>query len=73
MGILEQTTRDADEVPEPSPDRPFVVVGWDPDQRPIRPRCFADRETAQHVAQVLRAVGYSVSLLRRLEVEPARR
>ncbi len=62
MGILEKTTCDADEVPEPSADRPFVVVGWDPDQRPIRPRCFADGETARHVAQVLRAVGYTVSV-----------
>jgi hypothetical protein len=48
---------------EPSPDRPFAVRGLDPQQRPIRPRRFADRETAQHVAELLRAVGYSVSVI----------
>ena len=47
---------------EPSPDRPFAVRGLDSHQRRIRPRRFADRETALHVAQLLRAVGYSVSV-----------
>lgn len=59
---LERKTSEADGALEPSLDRPFAVVGLDPDQRPIRPRRFADRETAQHLAQVLRAVGYSVSV-----------
>lgn len=60
--IFERTTGEADGALEPSPDRPFAVVGLDRDQRPIRPRRFADRETARHVAQVLHAVGYSVSV-----------
>ena len=47
---------------EPSPDRPFAVRGVDSHRRRIRPRRFADRETALHVAQLLRAVGYSVSV-----------
>ncbi len=69
--ILERTTGEADAGLEPSPDRPFTVGGLDPDQRPIRPRRFADRETAQHVAQVLRAVGYSVSVTPPLREAPS--
>lgn len=61
--ILQRTTGEADGALEPSPDRPFAVVGVDPDQHPIRTRRFADPETAKHVAQVLRGVGYSVSVM----------
>ena len=71
--IFDGTTGEADGALEPSPDRPFAVVGLDPDRRPIRPRRFADGETARHVAQVLRAVGYSVSVTPPLRVEPGRR
>ena len=63
MQIFESTTCEEDGGLEPSPDRPFAVRGLDPQQRPIRPRRFADRETAQHVAKVLCAVGYSVSVI----------
>lgn len=64
--IEHPTTGEADASLEPSPDRPFAVGGLDPDQRPIRPRRFADWETAQHVAQVLRAVGYEVEAAREI-------
>lgn len=67
--IFVRTTGEADWALAPSPDRPFTVDGLDPDQRPIRPRHFADGETARHVAQVLRAFGYTVSVTQALAAE----
>ena len=60
--IFDRTSCEADGDLQHSPDRPFAVRGLDSHQRRIRPRRFADRETALHVAQLLRGVGYSVSV-----------
>lgn len=46
-----------------SPDRPLMLIGWDPRGRPLRPQQFRDRETAAHVAALLRTCGFRVTLI----------
>ena len=46
-----------------SPDRPLMLIGWDPRGRRLRPQQFRDRETATHVATLLRTCGFRVTLM----------
>lgn len=46
-----------------SPDRPLMLIGWDPRGRPLRPQQYRDRETATHVATLLRTCGFRVTLI----------
>lgn len=44
-------------------DRPLLLSGWDPHGRPLRPQRYRDHETAQHVAHLLRACGFRITLV----------
>ena len=44
-------------------DRPFVLCGWDPQGQPVRPKQFRNQETADHVAHLLRASGFRVTIV----------
>ena len=44
-------------------DRPLLLSGWDPQGRPLRPQRYRDHETAQHVAHLLRACGFRITLV----------
>ena len=44
-------------------DRPLLLSGWDSHGRPLRPQRYRDHETAQHVAHLLRACGFRVTLV----------
>ena len=44
-------------------DRPLLLSGWDPHGRFLRPQRYRDHETAQHVAHVLRACGFRITLV----------
>ena len=46
-----------------SPDRPLMLIGWDPRGQPLRPQQYRDRETATHVATLLRTYGFRVTLI----------
>lgn len=44
-------------------ERPFLLCGWDPYGRPIRPKRYHDQEIAEHVAHVLGACGFRVTII----------